>query len=75
MIFNHVILMCKNVRGLSNLSNKYSIWDTHLKYLSIDFLCVQEIKIVTFILIVACHVIWLDGLAFSLEHEAKVFIF
>ena len=59
-----------NARGLTDLSRKYYVRDTHHRLGNLDFLCMQEVKVSGFMLSSACHVIWQDGIMFSSQHEA-----
>ena len=58
-----------NVRGLTDLSRKYYVWDTRHRLGNLDFLCLQEVKISGFMLSAACRVIWQDSIMFSSQHE------
>ena len=56
-----------NVWRLTDLSRKYSICDTKYRLGNIDVLCLQEVKVSRFLLDLAYHVIWLDGVIFFLN--------
>lgn len=58
-----------NVWGLTDLPRKYSIRDTK-HWFNLDVLCLQEVKVVGFLLTSTCHVIWLDSVIFASQHEA-----
>jgi exonuclease III len=59
-----------NVRGLTDLPRKYYVRDTRRRLQNLDVLCLQEVKILGFLLNSACRVIWPEGIAFSSQHEA-----
>lgn len=58
-----------NVRGLIDLTRKYYVRDARQRVVGLDVLYLHEVKIVGFMLNIACHVIWLDSLVFASQHE------
>ena len=58
-----------NVWGLTDISRKYYVHDTKYQLAILDVLCLQEVKVVGFLLTSTCHVIWMDSVMFCSQHE------
>lgn len=55
--------------SLTGLTIKYFVRDVHQCVLGLDVLCLQEVKIVGFMLTTTCRVFWPDSLIFSSQYE------